>query len=283
MTDVMIPPPPPVPPPDTDPTSTAGPAGGGGVRALWLVFAGLLVVGALTFGAYQVVTLLSHEERTEVTTHPAAGLTTIDVRSGAGSVRIAGSDGDEVVVRAEISDGLRATAESQQVVGDELQLRASCPNFGSDFCRVTYEIEVPRDLAVVVRADDGSVRVADTAGVVDVDADNGSVEIARLSGTVRAATDNGRVEGVDLRSASVTADSDNGSVTLQFAIAPTAVTATTENGSVEVVVPDDGEAYRVDVQSDNGDETDDVLEDPASPRSLTLRTDNGSATARTAP
>ncbi len=81
----------------------------------------------------------------------------------------------------------------------------------------------------------------------------------------------------------MTADSDNGSVSLEFTEAPTTVMATTDNGSVEVVVPNDGAAYRVDVQSDNGRETDEVLEDPASPRSITIRTDNGSATARTAP
>ncbi len=254
-----------------------------GVRTLWLVFGAVLFVGALTWGAYEVVSILSHEERTEINTYPSAGLATVDVGNDGGSVRVVATDGDEVVVRAEISEGLRATGERQEVVGDVLELRASCPNFGSEWCGVSYELQVPRDLALVVRADSGSVDVTGMTGVVDVDADNGSIELTGLRGTIRASTDNGRVEGFDLRSQSVTVDSDNGSVTLEFAEAPTTVMATTDNGSVEVVVPDDGEAYRVDVQSDNGSETDDVLEDPASPRSITIRTDNGSATARTAP
>ncbi len=253
-----------------------------GVRILWLIFGAVLFVGALTWGAYEVVSILSHEERTETTSYPAAGLTTVDVGNSSGSVRVVATDGDEVVVRAEISEGLRATGERQEVVGDVLELRATCPNFGSDWCGVSYELQVPRDLALVVRADNGSVDVTGMTGVVDVNADNGSVELTGLSGTIRASTDNGRVEGFDLRSQSVTVDSDNGSVTLEFTEAPTTVTATTDNGSVEVVVPDDGAAYRVDVQSDNGSETDEVLEDPASPRSITIRTDNGSATARTA-
>ncbi len=53
----------------------------------------------------------------------------------------------------------------------------------------------------------------------------------------------------------MTADTDNGRVQLEFAAAPTTVVATTNNGWVEVVVPDDGTAYRVDVQTDNGSET----------------------------
>jgi Putative adhesin len=254
-----------------------------GVRTLWLIFGAVLCVGALTWGAYEVVSILSHEERTEINTYPSAGLTTVDIGNDGGSVRIVATDGDEVVVRAEISEGLRATGERQEVVGDVLELRATCPNFGSDWCGVSYELQVPRDLALVVRADSGSVDVTGMTGVVDVDADNGSVELTGLRGTIRASTDNGRVEGFDLRSQSVTVDSDNGGVTLEFTEAPTTVMATTDNGSVEVVVPDDGEAYRIDVQSDNGSETDDVLEDPASPRSITIHTDNGSATARTAP
>ena len=252
------------------------------VRILWLIFGAVLFVGALTWGAYEVVSIVSHEERTEINTYPAAGLTTVDVGNRSGSVRVVATDGDEVVVRAEISEGLRATGERHEVVGDVLELRATCPNFGSDWCGVSYELQVPRDLALVVRADDGSVDVTGMTGVVDINADNGSVELTGLSGTIRASTDNGGVEGFDLRSPAVTVDSDNGSVSLEFTEAPTTVVATTDNGSVEVVVPADGAAYRVDVQSDDGSETDEVLEDPASPRSITIRTDNGSATARTA-
>ena len=53
------------------------------------------------------------------------------------------------------------------------------------------------------------------------------------------------------------------------------------DGSVEVVVPDDATTYRVDVRADNGNETSDVPTDPASPRTSTVRTSNGSATVRT--
>jgi hypothetical protein len=253
-----------------------------GVRILWLVFGGVLVVAALTWGAYEVVSILSHEERTEINTYPAAGLRAVDISNDSGSVRIVATDGDEVTVRAEISEGLRATGERQQIAGDVLELRATCPNFGSDWCGVSYELQVPRDLDLVVHADSGSIDVTGVTGDVDVNGDNGSVELTGLSGTIRASTDNGGVEGFALRSSSVTVDSDNGGVFLEFTQAPTTVEATTDNGSVEVVVPNDGAGYRVDVQSDSGTETDEVLEDPASPRSITIRTDNGSATARTA-
>ena len=46
-------------------------------------------------------------------------------------------------------------------------------------------------------------------------------------------------------------------------------------------MPDDGTAYRVDIQADNGSEDTDVPTDPDSERTITIRTDNGSVTART--
>ena len=94
-------------------------------------------------------------------------------------------------------------------------------------------------------------------------------------------TDNGRVEGIQLRSQRSTADSDNGRVQLEFAAAPTTVVATTDNGRVEVVVPDDGTAYRVDLRATTAARPIEVPIDPASHRTITVRTDNGSATART--
>ena len=227
--------------------------------------------------------MLAHEERVETESFPAASLRAIDVRNSAGSVRVLATDGETVDVRAEISDGLRSTGERREIVGDVLELGGSCPSIGSDFCRVTYEISMPRTMALTVHADDGSIDVDGLSGPLDLDSDNGSVEVRRVSGALRLSTDNGHVEGTDLTSPTVTADSDNGRVTLAFTAAPTTVIATSDNGSVEVVVPDDGEAYALDLSTDNGSRTEDVPVDSASPRTITISTENGDATARTAP
>ena len=252
------------------------------VRGLWKAFAALLVLGAFVSGTFQIVTLLAHEERIEVTTYEAEGIARIDVDNSAGSVRIVGTEGDSIEVTAEISDGLRATGESQTVVGDTLELRGTCPNFGSDWCRVSYTISLPQSLDVRVDADDGSVDVADITGDVDVDTDNGSIEMESLAGSIRATNDNGRIEGIRLTSTRVSADTDNGRINLTFVAPPASVVATSNNGSVEVVVPDDGTAYRLDMDTDNGSTNNQLpLVDATSERSIVLRTDNGSVTART--
>jgi len=252
-----------------------------GVRMLWKVFAGLLVLAALVWGPFQVVTLLAHEERVETESFPAADISRLEVDGAHGSVRIEASERDTIEVRAEISDGLRATGESREIADGVLRLRSSCPNFGSDFCWVDYIVLVPPDVELVISGVDGSVRITGSAAPITADADNGSIELTDVSGPLRISSDNGRVEGNQLRSSTVTADSDNGRVLLEFATAPTTVVATSDNGRVDVVVPDDGSAYRVDVDSDNGDETIGVPIDPSSKRTITARTDNGSVAART--
>jgi hypothetical protein len=251
------------------------------VRVLWKVFAGVLVAAALGWGPYQVVSLLAHEERTETESFPAAGITRLEVDGSAGSVDIQASERDTIDVVAHISDGLRRTGESREVVGGALQLRSTCPNYGTNFCWVDYEVRVPRDLELVVDGDNGSIAVTGADGPVSIDGDNGSIRISNVSGPLQLSTDNGSVDATQLRSPTVTADADNGRVQLEFATAPTTVVATSDNGRVEVVVPDDGTAYRVDVRSDNGAENIDVPSDSSSTRTLTIRTDNGSATART--
>jgi hypothetical protein len=269
----------PLPPPRPAPRRTKrSPAG---VRVLWKVFAGVLVVAAAGWGPYSVVTLLAHDEHVEEHTYAAAGIARLEVSGHAGSIDVEAADVTEIVVRAEISDGLRATGESQQVVGDTLQLRSSCPNFGSDFCWVDYEIRVPRDVELDIDADNGSITVSGSTAPLTLDGDNGSIRLTDVSGPLQVSTDNGRVEGTQLRSQQVTADADNGRVQLEFAIAPVTVVATSDNGRVEVVVPDDGATYRVDVRTDNGSESIEVPTDTASTRTISLSSDNGSVTART--
>ena len=274
-----LPPPPPGPRPTMpprDPKRTPVVA-----RFLWKVFAGLLVVGALVWGPYQVVTLLAHEERVETEQFSAAGLTTLAVDGATGSITITAADTDHVSVRADISDGLRKTGESRRVDGDTLRLHSACPNIGSEWCHVNWEVTMPAAMAVVIDNGDGHVTVSGTTAAVEIRNDNGTVELVDLSGPLNVSTDNGRVTAEQLSSATVTASTDNGRVSLAFANAPTTVAVTTDNGRADVVVPADGAKYRVDTHNDNGSNDVTVPKGATSQRSITVRTDNGSIDVRT--
>jgi Toastrack DUF4097 len=250
----------------------------------WKAVGGLLAIATVGWGAFNVVTLVAHEERTEVTTYDAADVRVIDVQNAAGSVTIEGAPGrDEITVTARISDGLRETGERQALVEGRLELSGSCPVIGSDWCHVKYTIEAPADVEIRADTDSGRVTVRGVDGPVDVHADNGSVEMADLPGRLTIGADNGSITGSRLTADTVTAQTDNGSITLDFAEPPTMVDARSDNGRVEVVLPNTEDFYSLDITTDNGTVSRDIRTDPTSSRRITIQTDNGDVTARYAP
>ena len=247
-----------------------------GVRTLWKVLASLGAVALLFWGVTTMLGLLAHEQRTFVQTFDAEGVVTVDVDLDSGSVEIVAADVDEITVETEVSDGLLRTGHEQRVDGGTLVLRGSCRLFLSTFCAVHYDVQVPRDMTVVARTDNGRIRVDGITGTVSADSDNGSVELHDVHGDVHLSSDNGSLRAEGLVADNVTADSDNGGVDLGFLEPPTFVDAESDNGSVEIRLPDVVGGYRVDMDTDNGSTDLGVATDPASSRLINAHSDNGS-------
>ncbi len=250
----------------------------------WRVTGGVLALGTVGWGAFNVVSLTAHEERTVVTPYPAADVTMIDVDNTSGSVTIVGSAGrDEITVTARISDGLRRTGEQQRLVDGRLELESTCPLIGSEWCEVDYTIEVPAELPVRADADNGGIDVRGMDGRVDLSTDNGSVEVSDVGGDLTIEGDNGSIRADALTTDTVLAETDNGSIVLELLEPPTNVEARSNNGSVEVVLPRTEDFYNLAITTDNGDISRDIRHDPTSTRHITIDTDNGDATARYGP
>jgi hypothetical protein len=250
------------------------------VRRAWRIVGTLVAVALLGLGTFQAVLALAHEEHTEVHRFAAAGVRVIDVHDATGHVRIVGSADEpgRIRVTAHVSDGLRATGHSERIEGDRLVLHASCPLF-SNYCTVDYTVEAPEDVDVRVRTDSGTT-VQGIRGDVDVDSEEGSVDLDRITGSIRAKTDQGHVRATGLRSSRVTADSDQGGVELRFLEAPRHVRATTDQGSVDVVLPDDGTSYQVSATTDQGTVERDIRSDPDSDHTITADSDQGDVVLR---
>lgn len=115
---------------------------------------------------------------------------------------------------------------------------------------------------------------------VRVRTSNGGIVLDQVSGQADVRSSNGSVRGDGLTGDRVVARSSNGGVALTFLDPPVAVEARSTNGSVEVVVPDDAEVYRLEVDTVNGGTDAGVRSDPASDRSIVAVTVNGSASVR---
>jgi hypothetical protein len=245
------------------------------VRLAWRIAGSLAGAALLVGGVSQTVSLLAHEEHTEQLSFPAAGVEVVDIELNSGSVDITAADVDEISVTARISDGLRSTGHDERLEGNRLVLRGTCPLWLSTFCSVHYDVTVPREVDVRAELSEGRLQVVGTVGSIDASSSDGSISLVDVEGDVEVSSDNGSLEGDGLVADTVLADTDNGGIDLGFAEAPTFVTARSDNGSVELRLPDVDGGYRVDMDTDNGSTDLGVATDPASDRHITATTDNG--------
>jgi hypothetical protein len=247
-------------------------------KLVWKIVGCVVAVPMLVFGATQTAFALAHSQRTETATVPADDLTGVDVSNSAGRVRIIGVEGGtSVKIRARIDDGWRASGHSVTTENGVLKVHGNCPNYGSTWCRVRYTIEVPNTLPVSIRAE-GSIEVTDMTGGVEASSDSSPITLARVDGDLELDADQGSITAGGIRSARVSANADQGRISLVFAASPDAVTAEADQGSIEIVLPDRTVAFATDVGADQGDVTDLVDRDLDSPRSIVAHADQGDVT-----
>jgi Putative adhesin len=281
MTDTLTTPTP--PPPPVTPVAPAGPPHQDRPgRAGWWAVGGLLAIVGIVWGTVNLVAHLAHEESDRVTSFPAEGITELIVDSGVGRVEVTGADPSTatITVRAHVTEGVAEPTDRQEVVNGRLELRTDCsgPPFG--YCNLAYRISVPSDRAVTITTGDGDVKVVNIDGNVRVESSDGRVELNGLGGQVNVTGRDGTIEGSGLRAGAVDTSSRDGAIRLSFVEAPQSVTARTDDGSITVEVPADGEAYAVDLRTLDGSTSVDVPTDPDSPRTIAASSSDGSVRVR---
>jgi len=241
-----------------------------------------LIVGSavaaltLAWGTLQVVSRLAHAESTIELTYAAGDVTSVDIRVDSGRIRVVASPNDTVRVTARISDGLTATGNSQDLDGGRLVLRGDCNWLLSSFCSVQYTVEVPAGVSVHARTHNDDVVLTGIDGDVDARSSNGDVRVeGGRPGSLRIGSSNGDVRAIDVGAAQVDASSSNGNVQVTLDDAPDTVRATSSNGDVDVVVPEDRSAYAVDAGSSNGGRAVTIRTDPTSSRTIVARSSTG--------
>jgi hypothetical protein len=125
-------------------------------------------------------------------------------------------------------------------------------------CSIDYHLSVPDGVALEL-----------TTGT-------GSLDVRGVDGRLRATTGTGSVRLTGLRSTTVRATSDTGSVLASFTRPPDAVRAASDTGSVEVVLPDDRTAYVVSATTSTGSTAITVPTDPRSRRTVEAEAGTGS-------
>ncbi|WP_426363669.1 DUF4097 family beta strand repeat-containing protein [Streptomyces sp. E-08] len=169
---------------------------------------------------------------------------------------------------------------SWKLVDGRLTLRVDCDGVAAS-CGAVHRIQVPRGVAVSVEDDNGGVTAEGFTTPLKVRSDNGDVRVRKVSGGLDLGSGNGDVDVADsVTSSQVSVRSDNGDVQITLGVVPRKVDVVTDNGDVTVTVPE--AEYAVAGSSDNGDVRLDVPRRDDSERVVSLRSDNGDVTVRTA-
>ncbi len=181
---------------------------------------------------------------------------TLVVKADTGDIRVTGG-GTAVQVTEHQSYQDKVPAATHGVAADgTLTLTYSCPDHN---CAVGYDVKVPA--GTVVRAA----------------TDTGSVQLGGLSAEVEARTQTGTVQATGISGPKVRLTTETGSVTAAFAGVPTALTATTQTGSILLQVPKNA-AYVVDASAQTGSTTVGVPQDSRSTRTISASAQTGSVT-----
>lgn len=219
-----------------------------------LALAGAAAGCVINMDGEQVV--VRDEHRFTVGAGAAVTLETFD-----GSVTVRSWDRPEVVVEVQKRGPDRETAEALEVTatqdGSQVRVEAPAPRVESEFVgignvsgpSVSYEVSVPREVALTVNTRDGSIAVTGIEGAVDLRSGDGSIRANRIDGELKANTGDGSVQIADA-SGAATIESGDGSIHLQGRV--DVVHARTRDGSV-VIEADEGSAMKADWDVTTGD------------------------------
>lgn len=249
-----------------------------GQRALWFGVAGFTaIVTVAAVGLPQIGWLVAQTETTTWTSRHPITAVEVDVSGGDLTVRpIAGTGA--VSLRQTLTWTVTKPQVSESWQGDTLLITEDCP--GPSFtvanpCGAGLELAVPAGVSMQTTVDSGSLTIRRMTGNLIVRAQSGDIELDDDSGTISARAESGGISGLRLASQQVDAQTLSGDIALDFAAAPTTVTASVASGQVSVTVPR-GTTYRVSGQTDSGDRhIAPGVEDDSSPRSIEISSVSG--------
>jgi hypothetical protein len=182
-------------------------------------------------------------------------VTSVIIHGGSGSVDVTGTAGSAVTVSQQASYSGTAPAATHVLRGTTLTVSYTCPT--ELVCGMSYDVRVPRNVAL------------------SVSTSAGAVTLTSLAGTVSARATAGLITAVDLRSAVASFNSNAGGIVVTFSAAPRSLTAATNIGPITLTVPG-SVAYQVSTHAVVGTSTVTVRRGASSAYSISARSDLGS-------
>lgn len=167
------------------------------------------------------------------------GTITVDGRKN-GGVTVRGWDRNEIFVRAKVQTRANTDAEAQYLSGQiriqtgGANIYAEGPETGDrQSWSVSFEVSVPRNSNLSLRAHNGGIGVSEVHGQIEFDTTNGGVSLRQLAGDVKGQTRNGglsiELDGNGWEGQGMDVKTHNGGVNIEI---PENYSARLETGTV---------------------------------------------------
>ena len=159
-------------------------------------------------------------------TIPARSQLRVDGREN-GGIKIVGADRNDILVISKIQAQAGSESEAKELasgiridMGDDIRADGPSNRWRSQWS-VSYEIHVPRKIALDLTANNGGISIENVDGRLEFETNNGGISLTGVSGNVRGSTSNGGVDVV------LTGDRWSGE----------GLDVRTTNGGVELAIP----------------------------------------------
>ena len=195
----------------------------------------------------------------------------IDVTARHGDVTITPSTDGNVTVRTTYRYGVGDPRLVEESTATGVVLDSRCDDVLDTECNIDYAISVPPSFTVAVETS-GEIDARGLTGLVTLET-GADVRLAELSGPIDIRGTSGEVIGTELRSEQVSVETP-GDVRLQLVAPPRTLLADTRHGEVTLAVPS-SVGYRVNADSESGEESIEVPTDPASERTIRVTSNSG--------
>lgn len=249
---------------------------GKGFRAAWLGVAAAMIASPV-LGACGLADGLQAQDRRAVANQSFAFVgRVLTIIASDVTVRVDPGATSSVSVKSTLTGKAVDTGNStKEFKNGTLRLGIRCSGV-SVSCAGRYDVRVPPGVALVVRGNGADVHVKGTKAGVNASLHDGNLRLESLSGRLVLANDGGSITSTQTFSSAVSAVSTNGSVRLSFAAHPTGVTASSDTGGLDIAVPAGKETYHVETVSRTGGVKSTVPNTAKAPRSLTVKSADGS-------
>lgn len=190
-------------------------------------------------------------EETVLKESPAGGVNRIHVTGVNGGITVQAMETDVVTVRA-TKRARAATEEAAQAIADQIEIVVEqqddvlvvkhthpAPGYRQDVS-VSYAIECPKRLTVVVKTSNGAIQIKDAEGGVEAETSNGGIQLHEIKGRVEARTSNGRisVHAAGETEEPVNLKTSNGAIQASIAGKARSIRAESSNGAIDVHLPE---------------------------------------------